>query len=119
MMWFTLFHELGHILLHKQRQSFVVDNAADDVSDDVIDPEMKQYENEANQFAADVLLPPKPLGAFIGKGLFINESIHDFAEAQGVGPGIVVGRLQREGLIGPHQGNALKQRFVVKQSAEE
>ena len=40
-----------------------------------------------------------------------NEGIHDFAEAIGVGPGIVVGRLQFEGVLKPHQGNALKQKL--------
>jgi HTH-type transcriptional regulator/antitoxin HigA len=118
-MWFTFFHELGHILLHRHRQSFVVDNAADDVADETVDPEMRQYENEANQFAADVLLPPKALGAFISSGTFTNDSIHNFAEAQNIGPGIVVGRLQRERLIGPHQGNALKQRIRIKPVDED
>jgi Zn-dependent peptidase ImmA (M78 family) len=109
--WFTLFHELGHILLHRNKRSFVVDNAAENLGDRVIDPEMQQYEMEASRFAADTLSPPHFLADFLQKRVFTNESIHDFAESVGVGPGIVVGRLQHEGVLQPHQGNALKQKL--------
>jgi HTH-type transcriptional regulator/antitoxin HigA len=110
-LWFTIFHEIGHILLHKSKRSFVLDNAAEDLSDRVIDPEMQQYEMEANRFSADTLIPPHALSDFIRQEAFTNDSIHDFAEFVGVGPGIVVGRLQREGLLARHQGNALKQKL--------
>lgn len=110
-LWFTLFHEIGHILLHRNKRSFVVDNAAEDLSDQVIDPEMQQFETEASRFAADTLIPPRALTDFIRQEAFTNDSIHDFAESVGVGPGIVVGRLQHEGLLAPHQGNSLKQKL--------
>jgi addiction module HigA family antidote len=108
-MWFTFFHELGHVLLHRKKRSFVLDNAATDLSDQVVDPEMQRYEGEANQFAGDTLIPPAALGEFVKNNSFTNEDIHDFAEAIGIGPGIVVGRLQHEHLLARHQGNALKQ----------
>jgi hypothetical protein len=110
-MWFTFFHELGHVLLHRRKRSFVLDNAADDLSDQVVDPEMQQYESEANQFAGDTLIPPAALGEFVRRKNFASEDIHDFAEAIGIGPGIVVGRLQNERLLARHQGNALKQKL--------
>lgn len=109
--WFTVFHELGHILLHRHKCSFVVDNATDDLGDRVVDPEMERYEEEANRFAADALIPPTTLGDFVRAGTFTNESIHDFAELVGVGPGIVVGRLQHDAILKHHQGNALKQKI--------
>lgn len=109
--WFTFFHELGHILLHRKKRSFVIDNAAENLSDRIVDPEMQQYEEEANRFAADTLIPPAALAEFIQGGTFTNESIHDFSEKLEIGPGIVVGRLQHEGILKPHQGNALKQRI--------
>jgi addiction module HigA family antidote len=107
--WFTVFHEIGHILLHRSRRSFIVDNAKEDLSDRVVDPEMQSYETEANQFARDTLIPPSALGEFIRKKTLTNEAIHDFSEAIGIGPGIVVGRLQHDGILARHQGNALKQ----------
>ena len=113
-MWFTLFHEIAHILLHRQRHAFVLDNAADDLGDRVVDPEMQRIEMEANQFAADTLIPPELLGAFVRRQSFTNDSIHAFAEALEVGPGIVVGRLQHEGILARHQGNALKQKLAWK-----
>ena len=108
-LWFTFFHEVGHILLHRKRRSFVLDNPADDLTDQIVDPEMQQFEGEANQFAADTLIPPAAFGEFIRKKEFTNEQIHNFAEAIGIGPGIVVGRLQHERLLARHQGNKLKQ----------
>jgi addiction module HigA family antidote len=113
-MWFTFFHELGHVLLHRKKRSFVLDNAADELSDRIVDPEMRRYETEANQFAGDALIPPAVLAEFLRKNDFTNEGIHDFAEAIGVGPGLVVGRLQFEGILKPHQGNALKQKLNWK-----
>ena len=77
----------------------------------VVDPEMQQYEAEASRFSADTLIPARALTDFMKKGVFTNESIHQFAEVVGVGPGIVVGRLQHDGVLEPHQGNALKQKL--------
>ena len=113
-LWFTFFHEVGHILLHRNKRPFVVDNAAKDLFDHVVDPEMQQHEGEASRFSADTLIPPSRLGDFLRKGKFTNESIHDFAGGIGIGPGIVVGRLQFEGVLARHQGNALKQKLNWK-----
>ena len=44
-MWFCFFHELGHLLLHKRMRSFVLDNAADDLFDRIVDPEMEKVRN--------------------------------------------------------------------------
>ena len=117
-MWFTFFHEIAHVLLHRHKRAFVIDNADNDLADRVIDPEMQQLESEANRFAADTLIPPRPLGDFVRQQKFTNESIHDFAELVGVGPGIVVGRLQFEGILARHQGNALKQKLGWKSTHE-
>lgn len=87
----------------------MVDNAAEYVSDAVVDSGMVKYEEDANRFASDTLIPPLALGEFVRRKTFTNEAIHDFAEAIGVGPGIVVGRLQHDGLLDWHQGNTLKQ----------
>jgi len=110
-MWFTFFHELGHILLHRKTCAFVIDNAEESLSDKIVDPQMQKKEDEANRFAADTLIPPEALAMLIERNDFGNDSIRSFAEAVGVGPGLVVGRLQFEGLLKPHQGNAFKQRL--------
>jgi hypothetical protein len=110
-LWFTFFHEVGHILLHRGRRSFVVDNAAEHMGDGVVDPEMAAYEAEADRFAADTLIPPPALAEFVRRKALTNEAIHDFAEAVGVGPGVVVGRLQHDGVLKWHQGHDLKQKL--------
>jgi HTH-type transcriptional regulator/antitoxin HigA len=112
-LWFTFFHEVAHILLHRRRRLFVIDNAADDMGDDVVDPDMARYEEEADRFAADTLIPPAALAEFLhlhGKTL-TNDEIHEFAEFLGVGPGIVIGRLQHDGVLRQWQGNKLRQKL--------
>jgi addiction module HigA family antidote len=117
--WFTFFHELGHVLKHRKRQVFVLDNAHDNLTDGIVDPEMQAVEDEANRFAADTLIPPSSLHAFLSAGVFTSDAIHVFAESINVAPGIVVGRLQKEGLLAAHQGNRLKQRLEINIVREE
>jgi HTH-type transcriptional regulator / antitoxin HigA len=107
--WFTFFHEVGHILLHRERELFVIDNAADEMGDDVVDPNMAKYEEEADRFACDTLIPPAALAEFVRRKKFASEDIYAFAESIGIGPGIVVGRLQHDGVLKWHQGNSFKQ----------
>ena len=112
-LWYTFFHEIAHILLHRDQQSFVIDNAAEDVGDEVVDSGMAKYEEEANRFAAETLIPSDALAEFLklhGKTL-TNEEIHDFADSIGIGPGIVIGRLQHDGVLEHWQGNDLKQKL--------
>lgn len=108
-MWFTLFHEIGHLLLHRRRDAFIVDTGEVYSTEREVDPEMQQVEEEANRFAADTLIPPYDLSKFLQKRTLTNDAIHDFAEAVGVGPGLVVGRLQHDGVLERFQGNKLKQ----------
>lgn len=117
-LWFTLFHEIAHLLLHRSKRPFVIDNAAKDLFDRVVDAEMQQHEEEASRFAANTLIPPDRLEGFMQRKTFTNDSIHDFAEAAGIGPGILVGRLQFEGILARHQGNALKQKLDWKFAEE-
>lgn len=117
-LWFTIFHEIGHLLLHRHMHSFVVDNAAEDLGDPIIDPEMEQCEAEANRFARDTLIPPAVYSEFVRKGIFTNESVQKFANEIGIGPGLVVGRLQHDRFLGHHQGNTYKQRLNWSFAAE-
>lgn len=107
--WFALLHMLGHLLLHKSKKSFIVDNAVQDLFDRVIDPEMQQYELEANQFASDALIPPTALGRFLRLNTITRESVLEFAEELDIAPGIVVGRLQHDGYLNAEILNGLKQ----------
>jgi HTH-type transcriptional regulator / antitoxin HigA len=110
-MWFTFFHEIGHLLLHGKDHDFVVDNPTEDVCDRVIDPQMQKHEEEANRFALDALIPPTALAEFIEKAEFTNDAVLTFAQKQGIGPGILIGRLQQEGILKYHQGTRLMRKF--------
>lgn len=112
-LWFTFFHELAHVLLHRNRRLFVVDNAADHMGDGTVDPDMTRFEEEADQFASDTLIPADSMATFnrIRSKSPTNPEIHAFAETVGVGPGIVVGRLQHLGVLEHWQGNTLRQKL--------
>jgi hypothetical protein len=57
--------------------------------------------------------PSADLEAFLESGRVNRQTIKAFANAQGVTTGIVVGRLQRDGIIGKTQMNDLKQRLEL------
>jgi Zn-dependent peptidase ImmA (M78 family) len=84
--------------------------------DRTVDPEMQQFEEEANCFARDVLIPAAELAHFIRKGKFTSDTIRQFAESIDVAPGIVVGRLQHDQVLKPHQGNSFKQKLKLELS---
>lgn len=102
-LWFTFFHEAGHILLHGKRDVFIED-------DKVEDPK----EAEADRFASDLLIPPSELLQFTSAGRITAESIQGFASRIGIAPGIVVGRLQHDGLVPYSRHNHLKRRLQWK-----
>lgn len=100
-LWFSLFHEAAHILLHSKRDVFV-DEANTDGAD---------LETEANEWASNFLVSRADWLRFVDEGEFTSLDIRDFAEEQGIAPGIVVGRLQHERHIGWNRFNNLKVRL--------
>jgi HTH-type transcriptional regulator/antitoxin HigA len=89
--WFSLFHELGHILLHDKRHTFLEDG--------LDDPKWKKQEDEADEFSQKILIPPASWRAFLKVRDFSAENIVSFANKTSIAPGIVVGRLQHDGLL--------------------
>lgn len=80
-LWFTLFHELGHVLMHGDKDLY-------------LNGEQTKAEAEANTYASDVLIPP----AFVPR-LPRNRDIaavRGLADELGIAPSIVLGRVQRE-----------------------
>jgi Zn-dependent peptidase ImmA (M78 family) len=53
-------------------------------------------EDEANLFAAEVLIPSSEYIKFIQKDRFYEDDIRAFAAYLGISPGIIVGRLQND-----------------------
>lgn len=96
-LWFTFFHEAGHIIKHGRKEVFLEGNSAD-----------FEKEEEANKFARDKLISPQSLQTFIHKHRFSLPDVNRFADEIGIAPGIVVGRLQHDGLLPRNVGNKLK-----------
>jgi addiction module HigA family antidote len=96
--WFTFFHEAGHILNDSKKETYIDVDYQDD-----------PREQQANHFAATILIPP-PDDQELPR-LTRYTAVEAFARRIGIAPGIVVGRLQREGIIEYRQFNRLKQRL--------
>jgi len=101
--WFTFFHEAAHILLHGKRVVFLDEEGM----------ELNKYEEEANRFAADILIPRSKYEEFTAKGRFRQVDTGVFAQEIGIAPGIVVGRLQHDKKIPFNRHNRLKRRFEI------
>jgi HTH-type transcriptional regulator/antitoxin HigA len=101
--WFTLFHEAAHILLHsKEKKAVFLDDPNKNQADN---PE----EHEANTWAGDFLIPSEYKGEL--SSIRSKSDCFAFAERLGIHAGIVVGRLQHDGLIDPSWMNDLKVSF--------
>lgn len=108
-LWFTFFHEIGHVALHGKRDFFV----------DVQGGEGDWKEIEADLFAGDLLLPPTGYRAFRSVGDFRVSAIRRYAGQIGVAPGIVVGKLQHDHvLVSDSTCNRLKAHYRFSAAAQ-
>ena len=96
--WFSLFHELGHILLGHI-------NKAEKLNE--------EDEKAADEFARNLLIPDDIFNAFTNQKHFTRESIIAFARQVTIDTGIVVGRLQKENHIRFNMFNDMKQRYEL------
>lgn len=106
-LWFTFFHEAGHLLLHGKKMLFLEGNGLDG-----------EAEKEADKFARDFLIPPgqmpqKPRGAWSEK------AVREAAARLGIAPGILVGRLQKEKSLPWTHLNALKVSYTWSEEEDD
>lgn len=92
--WFSFFHELGHIMLGHIEKDY-----------------QKEMENDADEFAKDILIPKDEYMKFVSKNDFSERSVLDFANQVNIDYGIVIGRLQKEGYIPFSKMNHLKRQY--------
>lgn len=84
--WFSLFHELGHIVNGDiGKTNKFVDAGTDE-----------DRENAADMFARDRLIDKEKYAEFINRHDYSIGAIKQFAESQDVMPYVVIGRLQKE-----------------------
>ena len=96
--WFSLFHELAHIVLGHIGQ---------------LDGTTEQDEKDADTWARDTLISKTAFDDFVVQSDFSAMSIRAFAKIHGIAPGIVVGRLQNEGCIKHYMMNELKAHYEI------
>ena len=101
--WFTFFHEAAHIILHGKKDIFL-----ENVEGTEIDQEK---EEEANAFAAKLLLTENELKQIIDAAPLTEEMIHQFANNFRTPAGVIIGRLQHLKLIPFHIGNGFRQKI--------
>lgn len=107
-LWFTFFHEAGHIVLHGKRDVFLESDIPAD-----------EKERQANDFAANLLINPDNLKRLVETGTHRSKAgIKQFAKGTGIAPGIVVGRLQHDNLLPQTHCNDLKRHFVWKNQCD-
>lgn len=97
--WFSLFHKFAHIVLcHVGQQP-------DGISD--------EEEKATYKRSADTLIPADDFERFRKGRDFSERNIIDFAEKQGIALGIIVGRMQIEGMIKYNMLNNLKGKYEI------
>lgn len=103
-LWFTFFHEAGHVLKHGKRAVFVEDGDEKTMARD-------PREAEADAFAQEWLIPTDDYQRFCDLGDFSLAAIRRFAARLSLAPGIVAGRLQHDRKLAFSRGNQLKRKF--------
>ena len=103
-LWFSFFHEAAHILLHSKKNIFVDEANGSDA----------ELEAEANNWAADALVPRAAWRRFVQSSPRSEFAVRTFAVEQGISPGIVVGMLQHQGILPWTHLNGLKVRLDWK-----
>lgn len=86
--WFTLFHELGHLLLHSKKDTFM------QFENKTARGSGAQVEQEANDFAGRLLIPADAEAELLAIKTPADAII--LATKLGVAPAIVAGRFQRQ-----------------------
>ncbi|MFA4829530.1 MAG: ImmA/IrrE family metallo-endopeptidase, partial [Thermodesulfovibrionales bacterium] len=101
--WFTVAHEIAHILLHlKKKTDYFIDDL-DNISSNV--------EKEANQYATKLLRANEITAYFKHFGNYISEKrVVDCSKELNVSPAIVVGVLHHSGLLSRRNLNRYKEK---------
>jgi HTH-type transcriptional regulator/antitoxin HigA len=88
--WFTLLHEVGHIILHYRT------GLTAGFFDDVSSPEVDEFEEEANQFASNLLIPDEIWSRSPARIARSPAPIEKLANQLGISPAIIFGRIRME-----------------------
>jgi HTH-type transcriptional regulator / antitoxin HigA len=104
--WFTFYHELAHIIYHGKKEMFI--EGLDRISQN------KDKENEADAFAARMLLSEKERNELFQHHSFDRNLIVDLSQKFKKHPGIIVAQIQQQynHLYQDYRLNSLKSKVV-------
>ena len=108
--WFSFFHEACHLLRHPKKPVYV------DYLPERIESVEDEMEQEANSFAARVLIPQQYESRLSELSTLMD--VIEFAEQLGVAPGIVLGQLHHRNLHSWSWGNQLRARVRLPRGSE-
>lgn len=106
--WFSLFHEIKHVLQQKIKTIFVSSTV-----EEMIDIN-NSLELDADKFATNYLIPPADYKRLNPSRYTSDDEIVEFARTIGIHPGIVAGRLQHEGIIAQNRCAKLKGKYAIE-----
>jgi len=106
--WFSLFHEIKHVLQQKIKTVFISFNESDMIHIN------SDLEDEADIWASNYLIPTAELKKFAPTSYTSDNEIVDFANSIGIHPGIVAGRLQHDRIIPPNRCAKLKEKYIIR-----
>lgn len=98
-LWFSFFHEAGHLVHHGKKLLFI----------EGLDGMEPEAEAEADRFARDLLVPPAAARRL--STATSEREVVELAGELGVAPGILVGRMQHEEWVPFTHFNGLKVRY--------
>ena len=88
--WFTLLHEVAHVILHYRT------GLSSGFFDDVTSPELDEFEKEANRFAGNLLIPDEIWSRTPARIAKTPEPIEKLANQLKISPAIIFGRIRME-----------------------
>ena len=97
-LWFSLFHEAAHIILHGKKNVYIDESKG----------RSDEFEAEADQWAINFLIPSTAWSGFVARGSFRSTDVCSFADEHNIAPGIVVWRLQHTKQIASSHLKSLK-----------
>jgi len=103
--WFTLFHEIGHLLMHVKEGELYIEGQCQD------SPE----EDEANEFSQSVIIPEEYFEEFKTLNAREWKKIPRFARKIGISSGLVVGQMQFYEFVKRDHLNKLKAKYKWSQ----
>lgn len=106
--WFSLFHEIKHVLQEKSRTVFISSTVEEMMNIN------QSLEIEADKFATNYLISPEDYRKLAPSKYISDDEIVEFAKTIGIHPGIVAGRLQHEGIIPQYRCSKLKEKYVIE-----